>query len=312
MNQTTREHFLKLWIRNFILNLEHLSTEKVEIIDFSQKILFESNVLFCGASPILENQIEEIKYHRNKFFLISSDTSTSYLISQKIYPNAILSIDSGRGTIFHLRNNIPENMNFLTWLGASREIFLRNFKKYLFLTTFPLDQLLGLYFFNSQPILSNPSLNVAGIAKGIANELGAERIIYAGVSLTAQKGKTHCKGTGYESYLLPKLNRKFSLENYRTGYKEQLSQKNKLAFNEIFKDSFSVMLSDLNLEELNTCKVEKIPTRPTQIDAEHVKKILSKQDVLEELSKNYSFSIKLILKYLKIYPTTRITLPNQK
>ncbi|MCX8000128.1 MAG: DUF115 domain-containing protein [Leptospiraceae bacterium] len=300
VNQLTREHFFKLWIRNFLLNIEYLSTENVKILDFTQKILVNTNVLFCGASPILETQIEKIKKYRNKFFLISSDTSASYLISNQIYPNAILSIDAGRGTIFHLRDNIPENTCFLTWLGTNREIFFRNFKKYLFLTTFPFDQILGMYFLSNQPILQNPSLNVAGMARAIAKEFGAQRIIYAGVSLTTQNGKSHCRGTGYENYLLPKLNRKFSFEGYRAGYKEQLTEKNKLALKEIFKDDFSIMLADINLEELNTYKVEYIPTIPIKIKKKQVKEILSKPEVIDELVQTYSFSREKILKHLKI------------
>lgn len=300
INETTKASFLNVWLRNFFLNFQFLENQEVKFLDFNKKVLFGKYVLFCGASPSLETQVEQIKTFRDKLFLISSDTSVSFLIQKKVYPDVILSIDSGRGTIFHLQSHLPNNSIFITWLGGNREIFLRKFKKYLFLSTFPLEQILQAYFLSELPILTNPSLNIAGMAKSIARELGAEKIIYAGTSFVSIYGKTHCKGTGYESYLLPKLNRKFALESYRKGYKEIKDSKNELAFRTIFQDEFVLSYEEVNLEELPNCNTIQIFALDRQINPKEFFAVLKNSPkMISSLIQDYSFPKKNLEKYLK-------------
>ena len=60
------------------------------------------DVLFVGAAPILEEQMEWIRLNQDRFFILSSDTACYSLLANDIRPDFILSIDAGRGTIFHL------------------------------------------------------------------------------------------------------------------------------------------------------------------------------------------------------------------
>lgn len=302
VNELTKESFLKLWLRNFFLNFESLENTEVKFLNFNKKVLSKNYVLFCGASPVLETQIEQIKEFRNKFFLISSDTAASFLIHKKIYPNAILSIDSGRGTIFHLRENLPSDSIFFTWLGGNRELFFRNFKKYLFLTSFPLEQILQNYFLPELPILNNPSLNVAGMAKTISKELGAEKIIYAGTSFISIHGKTHCRGTGYENYLLPKIDRKFSLESYRKGYKEIKDSKNELAFKTIFQDKFTLSFDEVNFNTLPDFHITEPLAFHKEINLQQFILVFQKfPELTHSLIQNYSFPQKNFQKYLRLF-----------
>ena len=191
-------------------------------------------------------------------------------------------------------------MIFMTWLGGNREIFFRKFKKYLFLTTFPLDQILQTYFFSDLPILENPSLNLAGMAKTIAKELGAKKIIYSGLSLVSINGKTHCKGTGYENYILPKVSRKFSLESYRRGYKQTKTFKNELAFKKIFEDDFTVWIDDIELDTIPSQNPIELSILRKKVSFEKFQNLLqNSSQIVNSLIQNYSFSQKNLKKYLK-------------
>lgn len=301
VNQSTKHHFSKIWYRNYILNYHNSLDSDVQILNLDSNFLKDKFVVFAGASPALESEILLLKKYRNKFFLLSSDTSAFFLIKNQIIPDAILSLDSGRGTIYHFRYEIPIDIPIITWFGANRELFIRKFKKYIFFTTYPLDQIIQSMHYPHSHVLHNPSLNIAGMAKSLCQALGVKKLLYAGTSFVSESGKTHCRGTGYESYILPILSRKKSLEGYRTGYRETTSKKNELAKREIFSGDFV----DLLKEEYLTQEDELIH-KPFSIQEKNILNHLflivgSSSRNLEILSNELNLPKTYLLKYLKAY-----------
>ncbi|MFB5649756.1 6-hydroxymethylpterin diphosphokinase MptE-like protein [Leptospira wolffii] len=216
-NILAKNEYGRLWVRNFFRHLEITSRnkDKYRILAKKQSTSPDRIGCFLGASPELESEIPWIRKHRKNVFLLSSDTSLGFLLENGIRPDAILSIDSGLGTSYHFPEKIPKEIPILTWLGGSTKIFDLENPKILYLSTHPLDQILGSRYYPGAPILENPILNVAGLAVSALQALGAGAVCMKGVGFTREAGKTHCRSSGYERYDRFFLNRKRSLYSAR-------------------------------------------------------------------------------------------------
>lgn len=255
INQNTIKHFQNLWTHNYLKNLDLLRSGNSKKFGWFQKLTPNSMpIVFVGASPGLENEIKRIHMYRNQIYLITSDTALGYLLDNQILPDLILSFDSGRGTLFHFLKEIPEDIPIITWLGGSPYLFTLPNPKILVNSFHPLDQMLEALFrffkFPDWPSFPNPSLNLVGMVKSLLGE--THPFWLTGVSFLSEFGKAHCKSTGYESYILPYLHRKLSLEGYSFRlYGSERKGKNRIAWDEIQKmkpkPTFFKDFSDQNL-----------------------------------------------------------------
>jgi uncharacterized Rossmann fold enzyme len=298
LNQSTRSHFSRLWIRNYIANLHIFSSGKIPVIDFHSFPLRNKLFVFVGASPKLEEEIFILKKFRKKFWLLSSDTALGFLLHENITPDAILSIDAGRGTFYHFLKNLPFSIPVITWFGGNREIFFNCSNIGIFFTTYPFDQILQSSFYPDQPILHNPSLNVAGMALAFAKQLKAKKILFAGTSFVSIDGKSHCKGTGYESYRLPVVSRRLSLESYRTGYNLKMNQKNLMAQKEIFSDALSEFLDPNLIQEFEDFETKNFSTVTKQFDFNLFKQFLKVSSNLDKIASELGVSKAVIRRYI--------------
>jgi hypothetical protein len=303
LNENTIEHFSKLWLRNYFINLKLVIQRENTGLLFKESLnLKNKSVLFVGASPVLEDEINLIKKSLDKVFLISSDTSASFLLHQGVIPDLILSIDSGRGTYYHFRN-IPDKIPILTWLGGCRYIFELKNPVLLYLSSFPLDQILSNIVFGSNDfILNNPSLNVSGLAKSLAIYFESVEFLLAGISFTSHKNKTHTRGTGYESYFLDKLSRKESLESYTPiSYSKKMSKKNELAFYHL-TDTSQINVKKINEFDSETVLYKnKIPSiRISESEKKNFLKILENPNVINEIKNKLQISKTNLYRYKKI------------
>ncbi|TGK03683.1 DUF115 domain-containing protein [Leptospira selangorensis] len=216
-NKLAKQEFGRLWVRNFFKHLK-ISSESPNSYRILGKTLSPKTGrvgCFVGASPNLESEIDWIRQNKEKLFLLSSDTALGYLLENDIQPHAVLSIDSGLGTFYHFPESIPENIPIFTWFGGACRIFDLKNPKIIYLSTHPLDQILGAKFYPKAPILENPTLNVAGLAVSLLQSLGAESVLLKGFGFEREGGKTHCRSTGYERYDRFFIDRKRSLYNSR-------------------------------------------------------------------------------------------------
>ena len=300
VNQVTIEHFSKIWIGNYFSNLID-SKEKSKLYLLTQQSFKwkETNILFVGGAPTLENEIEEIREKRENFFLLSSDTSSNFLLYNKVIPDAILSVDSGRGTSYHFRENFPDHIPIITWLGANKEIFRKSNPIYLIFTSHPLDQVMASLL--SLSTISNPGLNIATLALSIASEFDIKDFGVSGVSFQSLNGKTHCRGTGYESYYSQLLNRKVTLENYSPGYyRTNISIKNQHTLNVLINSKYGLKTihefgnHKVIQKELGNAKKNNLPI--SQFFASIVKK-----DILGEMIKVIGTTKHEFMRYIKYY-----------
>ncbi|TGM31789.1 DUF115 domain-containing protein [Leptospira biflexa] len=260
-NENTIQHFRKLWTHNHLKNQLSLKKDQNKFHWFQSFAANHPNVLFVGASPSLESDLETIKRHRNNWSVFVSDTALGFLLENDITPDYIVSFDSGRGTTYHFLLEIPIHIPIITWLGGSPYLFELPNPKILVNTGHPLDQILAFLLQKEQSILwphyQNPSLNLFGMVLSITNGIQNRNFTISGVSFVSEQGKSHCKGTGYERFYSPLVNRKQSLEiSTKRLYSGVRKGKNQVVWEELVtaKDSKKIQL----LSELTTFQTNMI------------------------------------------------------
>ncbi|MDI7211141.1 6-hydroxymethylpterin diphosphokinase MptE-like protein [Leptospira santarosai] len=235
-NTAAKNYFQKIWVRNYVRNLTSIfenSNSSLILTGVKDNFFKNQTLLFIGASPSLETETDWILKNRNRFHLLASDTSLGWILNFGIVPDAVLSLDSSRGTLFHFRNILPKKIPILTWLGGSAYVFDLPNPKWIYFSTYPLDQILRSLFFPQAPILENPSLNMAGIAVSFAKQLKYDRLILKGVDFHRNGGRTHCRSSGYEVYDRFFLSRKESL--FKTRFQKSKSWEKRFSVLEILK-----------------------------------------------------------------------------
>ncbi|MDX1958940.1 MAG: 6-hydroxymethylpterin diphosphokinase MptE-like protein [Leptospiraceae bacterium] len=269
-------------------------------MDTKDKFLKERTVLFIGASPELEEELESIKKHQEKFFIISSDTSARFILNFGIKPDLILSIDSGLGTSYHLQDLDP-NIPILTCLHSSRRVFELENRKLIYLTQFPLDQILNAYFLKSITPILNPSLNVAGLALSFAELMGAKKFLVSGISFGSRFGQTHVHGTGYEAYHLPKISRKKTLEMTQSKiYLGKLSKKNSDSLKSIFSSQLIQYFRETDLNQYSSDKKVLWTKLKGSFSVESFQDTLIRKNYIIEIAKILSIEDSFCTKILRI------------
>lgn len=238
VNQNTIQHFQRLWTHNYLKNRMALLGSKAKFEWFQSFTSQKRKVLFVGASPGLELNLSTIQKERDSFLIFASDTALGYLLANEVNPDYIVSFDSGRGTAYHFLLDIPSYIPIITWLGGASHIFDLPNPKILVNTGHPLDQIvehqLKTGIGKEWPHYPNPSLNLLGMVLSITENIEGREFFVSGVSYVAERGKSHCKGTGYERFYLPETNRKKSLELItKRLYSGERKGKNLIAWEEM-------------------------------------------------------------------------------
>ncbi|TGL95502.1 DUF115 domain-containing protein [Leptospira barantonii] len=273
-NRAAKNYFQKIWVRNEVRNLSRIfenSNSSLILSGVRENFFRDQTLLFTGASPSLEEETDWILKNRNRFHILASDTSLGWILNAGIVPNAVLSIDSSRGTLFHFRNILPKQVPILTWLGGSAYLFDLPNPKWIYFSTHPLDQILRSLYFPNAPILENPSLNMAGLAVSFAKQLQYGRMILKGVDFQRSGGKTHCRGSGYETYDRSFLSRKESFSKLR--FQKSKSWDRRFSILEVLKKESPELflpdpLSDISIAETKKIEEGLIAEEPKKIEIE--------------------------------------------
>lgn len=290
INESSKKEFSQQWFQRFYTNvlrsIEHPACYWLNRDDF-QNI---KPIVFTGASPILEQQIEVLGKIRHQIWLLASDTSCNFLWSKGIMPDAILSVDSGIGTGYHIRDTLPQKIPIFTRLSGHPKIWQLGNPVVLLFTTFPMDQLIaGLV--GSAPVLENPALNLAGLAVSLAEYLQAENFYTAGIDFLAHNGRTHCRATGYELYQLHKITRWSSLVSYMpiTYRQNKISAKNQLAIEYLRKKN---VLSIDQFQPSSKQKTSWTPSAPvTGSFVRQMNAIIHRYDIQKEVMAELDLSV---------------------
>ncbi len=246
INIQTIGHFSRIWTHNYQKNDSLIKARKADTYLLNSIQMGQKLPVFVGASPDLEQEISFLKQHRSELLLLSSDTSVQYLLSESLLPDAILSFDPGRGTLYHFLPSIPSGIPIITWLGGLSEIFSLPNPIYLVNTNHPVDQILEHKLKEPWPSLANPSLNLAGMGKALATLAKSAKFLLSGVSFKGDSGKAHCRGTGYERFRLPQVKRERTWEQLNTTKLYAKNEgKNKLAWDQLWQPSPPIQIGHL-------------------------------------------------------------------
>lgn len=220
-NQIAKAHFARTWIYHYFRNLVYGSQNCCQYLPLPS--VQKTTAIYCGASPSLESEIEIIQKSRDHAFFVSCDTASRYLVQNGIQPDLVVSLDSGRGTVYHLQG-LPDCVPILTWFGAHPYIFELPNPKIIYFSSHPLDQVLLSVIDPESEFIPNPTLDVSGLSIQYLHTLGFSQIYLAGLSFEATAGKSHCRGSGYELFWNPYTDRTHTFESQATS-KEYFSRK---------------------------------------------------------------------------------------
>lgn len=234
INQSTVQTFQKVWTHNYFRNLERYRKGSEYILPVIKPVpLSFEGIILVGASPSLETELEKLQQLSKANILLSSDTASRFLIKNGIAVDGVVSIDSGRGTGFHISHLAHSSIPRFTWLGGNTQFQESNHVQYFF-TSHPLDQILA--HLSGISYLENPSQNILGLAGFFQKNWKLPKACLAGFSLVQQGSKSHCVGTGYELYRQQTINRTLTIESYnKLGYGRQRLGKNQLAWEHLSK-----------------------------------------------------------------------------
>lgn len=97
INEVTNNTFMGLMSRNLIMNKESGRVERFITEMFKLKSEFSKRIaVVAGASPSLDDSLEAMRKHRDKFFLTAVDASLNPLLEAGIKPDIVVSVDPQR------------------------------------------------------------------------------------------------------------------------------------------------------------------------------------------------------------------------
>ena len=203
-NRMTLIHMGRLWIKNLLINLpvfvragdvRHLSTTLP--------------ILVTGAGPSLESCIPWIKGHRNRFVLLSTDTSLPVMGDSGIKPDVIIALESQLANLQDFITHPFTDVPLLCDITSSPNVVrLFRDKCFFFSSSFhPLlltDRLAGAGLLPT----SFPPLGSVGVAAlHAALHLTMGPVILAGMDFSYIGNRTHSRGTLFDSQSLREADR---------------------------------------------------------------------------------------------------------
>lgn len=200
---SVQAHFGKIWQTNFLSNLQQLTrTKNIEILN---KMNINKKAIIFGAGPSIDQKILLIKQSKEDYFIIATDTITTTLIKNNIYPDIVISIDGQHISYTHflLNTNLLTKTLFLFDVTANssaiNHLIQNNCNVLYFVSGHPLSQCLNNFCNNSFLSLFTGSGTVIIAALDLAFKLGFSEIDVLGADFS-YTSKPYAKGT-YLDYL---------------------------------------------------------------------------------------------------------------
>lgn len=202
---TVQAHFGKKWFINSIFNLPRAEKSALAIKPVRK-------VLITGAGPSLESQITSLKLMKNDAFLIASDTSLPSLLSNKIMPDIVISIDCQQVSYHHFLQGIPESIPLVLDLASPPLLTRLTDNIIFFASAHPFSQFISANW-RRMPYIDTSGGNVSHAAVSLAYFLGSEEIYLFGVDFSYPQGKAYARSTYLYPFFRSQENRNAPLES---------------------------------------------------------------------------------------------------
>ena len=230
---STQARFGKLWHANIMRNLFLYASASAHLLaDFTRTAFpTEKTAFVAGAGPGLENAFDDLKRHRDSYYIVATDTAFAALSAQGIASDAVVTIDPQLLSIDHFYAPIDAKTLFICDLcccSAVVQRVLQNGARILFFkSAHPLCSLIELLHApekNAEPLFpffDCSSGTVTLTALDFAVKAGFKRIVTGGADFCYTDGKTYVKGSyfdqlfGTQSSRLAPAEQKFCALMYR-------------------------------------------------------------------------------------------------
>ncbi len=296
---SVQSHFGKLWQHNIINNIK-----KVEKSYYADKgIVFptQKTTVILAAGPSVDSTINKIIQNREEYFIIATDTALSILISYKVEPDAVVSIDGQNISNVHFIHNKTlsfENTFFLFDLCANSSAVntvLQNKGKIIFtISGHPLSTFINQKFDLGLTELFSGAGTVTINAVDFAYKAGFKKIEVAGADFAYSNGKPYAKGTYLDRLYNQKSNRLKNNQKDFCGleFRTELIQKENGYTTQVldaYRTSFEAYLNGNNLSYIKQDDLYKI-----EIQNNNQRIFINKQiqangkQIILELEKIYS------------------------
>ncbi|MCS7298728.1 MAG: DUF115 domain-containing protein [Spirochaetia bacterium] len=198
INRNTLRRFGKVWLKNFITSFPYALNSKPVSSVFG--VFSGMDVVVVGAGPSLDDNIQLLKELYSRSVVISVDTVWSYLVSNHIIADFVITVDPQvRNFIYTILNKSYDKTIFVA--DTLYPSLLYNFIPYQNIITF--DSPMKVWQTIAREFnVSKGEIMVGGSvicsAIDFANRLGADRIILVGSDFSFPNKKVYSKGNYYE------------------------------------------------------------------------------------------------------------------
>ena len=254
---SVQSHFGKIWQKNILSNLKILDKIHTPVFQDNKK---DKVAAVIAAGPGLDDSIKELKTHREKYFIIATDTAFSSLLKQQIISDAVVSIDGQSVSHEHYIERLPSGTIYAFDLCANsssvRKALKAGAKVLFFETGHPLAQYASFFDGNQNlPHLEAGSGTVTIAGASLAKSLGFEKIEFFGADFSYTGGRPYCRGTYLESKYYSNSTRLSSAEKsytalmYRTPVIKLSENRITTEILQAYKDSLEVFMKNLSQKE---------------------------------------------------------------
>lgn len=265
---SVQSHFGKIWQKNILTNLS-LSEKALDFQEIKNHIDTTGKIAaIIAAGPSLDESIKKLAEHREKYYIIATDTAFSALTKQGIESDAVVSIDGQQVSHEHYIENLPENTLFVFDLCASpssaRKVLTSSRKIVFSESGHPLAQYASLFTGKRNFVhLEAGSGTVTIAAASLAKKLRFKEIEFFGADFSYISGKPYSRGTYLESKFHSQSNRFSSAEKfytaimYRAPTKKISDEKITTEILEAYKNSLEDFMEQKNDEKEELLETEK-------------------------------------------------------
>lgn len=243
----TQSYFGKIWHTNILHNIYNFYlAQNSKLLQTPEDFDTSKTLAIIGASPNLENQIEELKKHPHDFYVISTDTAFPVLLQHKIIPNAVATLDGQSVSTRHFMQKIPENCLLIADFCSNPAIikkFIKNKAKIAFTNTgHPLSSLFSFWLWEKTQTKSIYNVSagngtVLQLALDFGFSVGFTKYRLFGADFAYTQNKPYTKGTYFDYQFNSKGNKINSTENLYSElmYKGKLIVENSVITTENLK-----------------------------------------------------------------------------
>ncbi len=194
-NKATRQAFGARFLSNILLNL--ILVKNTRPVRYLFNAFQNYPAIIAGSGPSLDDDIDMIRRHQDRFFIISVDSALPALQGNGIYPDIVISIDPQPYVQEHF-----QNCDCSTALAvhsiSSHPSLVKRLQGYLTLNTHPFSQIAAEVYGDRVGTIDSGTGSVAGDAINLAVKCGFSRIGLTGLDFSFSGFAIYARGTAYQ------------------------------------------------------------------------------------------------------------------